>query len=74
MNFVDDHIFLRMEAGGVQPAPLTSDHEFLRRVMLDLTGRIPTREQVQSFLNDQRSTKRSALVNSLIGSEAFVDF
>lgn len=63
-----------MEAGGVQPAPLTSDQGFLRRVMLDLTGRIPTPEQVQSFLNDQGSTKRSALVNSLIGSEAFVDF
>ena len=73
-NFIDDHIFSAMETDGVGPAPLTSDQEFLRRVMLDLTGRIPTPEQVQSFLNDARTDKRSTLIDSLAGSDAFVDF
>ena len=73
-NFIDDLIFSKMETDGVEPAPLTSDTEFLRRVMLDLTGRIPTPEQVESFLNDQNPNKRTALIDSLIGSEPFVDY
>ena len=73
-NFIDDLIFSKMETDGVEPAPLTSDTEFLRRVMLDLTGRIPTPEQVESFLNDQNANKRTALIDSLIGSEPFVDY
>ena len=74
VNLIDDHIFSKMEAAGVQPAPIISDQEFLRRVMLDLTGSIPTPEQVRTFLNDRGATKRSTLIQSLIGSDAFVDF
>src|SRR3974377_63577 len=40
-NYGDDEILGKMSADGVPPAPLTSDAEFLRRVTLDLTGRIP---------------------------------
>src|SRR4051812_40131064 len=41
-NFIDDAIFSRMAAAGIKSAPIASDAEFLRRVMLDLTGRIPS--------------------------------
>src|SRR5262245_32492077 len=44
-NFIDDAIFSRMAAAGIRSAPLTSDGEFLRRVTLDLTGRIPSAEE-----------------------------
>jgi len=73
-NFIDDFIFGKMAAAGVQPAPLTTDSEFLRRVSLDLTGRIPSPEQVDQFLADERPNKRALLIDSLIGSEAFVDY
>ena len=41
-NFIDNFIFDKMRADGVSPAPLSSDSEFLRRVSLDLTGRLPS--------------------------------
>ena len=41
-NIIDVGIFKRMSTNGVDAAPLTSDPEFLRRIYLDLTGRIPT--------------------------------
>src|SRR5947209_6763653 len=41
-NFIDDWIFKKMVADKVAPAPLTTDQEFVRRIYLDLTGRIPT--------------------------------
>ena len=72
-NFIDDFIFSKMAADGVEPAPLTTDAEFLRRVTLDLTGRIPTPEQAADFLNNPDGNKRLALIDSLIGSGAYVD-
>jgi hypothetical protein len=72
-NFIDDFIFGRMERDGIQPAPPADDPEFLRRVYLDLTGRIPSVEQLRSFIEDSNPAKRDALVDSLIGTEEFVD-
>ena len=46
-NFVDEHIFSKIELDAVPHAPLAGDIEFLRRVTLDLTGRIPSRSEVR---------------------------
>jgi len=73
-NFIDDHIFGKMATDGVEPAPLATDAEILRRLSLDLTGRIPASEQVVSFLKNPDPDKRSKLIESLIASEAFVDY
>src|SRR5215467_5907479 len=72
-NFIDDSIFGRMAAAGIQPAPLTSDSEFLRRVMLDLTGRIPSPADLTNFINDPNPSKRDVMVDSLIGTPEFID-
>ncbi|MEQ8785995.1 MAG: DUF1549 domain-containing protein [Pirellulaceae bacterium] len=55
---------------GLKPNPLTDDAAFLRRVMLDLVGRIPTAAEARDFLADQRSDKRELLVERLIASAA----
>lgn len=52
-------------------SPVCSDSEFVRRVYLDLTGRIPTVEQARSFLADNRSDKRTALVDQLLNSPEY---
>jgi len=72
-NFIDQRIFDRMAADSVQPAPITSDAEFLRRVTLDLTGRIPTPEAAEAFLNSTETNKRQQLIDSLLNSDAYVD-
>lgn len=58
---------------GVTPAARTTDAEFIRRVTLDLTGRIPTAQRVQQFLADTSATKREALVEELLASDGYVD-
>src|SRR5690349_8001286 len=40
-NFIDDEIFNKLASLKVQPARLTTDEEFFRRINLDLTGRLP---------------------------------
>jgi hypothetical protein len=72
-NFIDDAIFGRMATAGVRSAPLASDLEFLRRVTLDLTGRIPSGADVVRFMNDPNPSKRDLKVDALIGSPEFVD-
>lgn len=72
-NFIDQRLFSRMAADNVKPAPMTSDAEFLRRVTLDLTGRIPTPEAAEAFLQSTDADKRSKLIDSLLNSEAYAD-
>jgi hypothetical protein len=72
-NFIDQHIFGKMQTDGVNPAPQSGDSEFVRRVYLDLTGRIPTVDQATAFLNDPSSGKRTALIDKLLASNEYVD-
>jgi len=72
-NFIDNHIFDRMAQGGISSAPLCTDEQFIRRVTLDLTGRIPTPEAVTTFLASTAANKRDQLVDSLIASPEYVD-
>jgi hypothetical protein len=72
-NFIDTILFDRMARDGVGSAPLTTDAEFLRRVTLDLTGRIPSPETVTQFLDDPNPNKRNDLIDALMQSPEFVD-
>lgn len=51
---------------------LLNDHVFIRRVYVDLTGTIPTYEQVQSFVGSRDPYKRMRLVNRLLSTEGYV--
>jgi hypothetical protein len=72
-NPIDRLLFAKMAADGVEAAPRTTDTEFLRRIHLDLTGRIPTPDQAERFLNDSASNKRDKLIDELLNSPAFAD-
>ncbi|MCE9606835.1 MAG: DUF1549 and DUF1553 domain-containing protein [Planctomycetia bacterium] len=49
----------------------SDDEEFLRRVTLDLTGIIPTAEDVRAFTGDRSSNKRAALIDRLLSSDEY---
>src|SRR5436190_9001050 len=72
-NFIDDEIFSRMASANIRSAPLSDDAEFLRRVTLDLTGRIPSATDVTNFLADASLSKRDAIIDALIASPEFTD-
>ena len=72
-NFIDTEIFGKMKTDGVVPTSIAGDEEFLRRVTLDLTGRIPDPATVQAFLADKTADKRARTIDQLLASDAFVD-
>lgn len=70
-NFIDDYIFGAMERDHVPHAPLASDEVFLRRVSLDLTGRIPEPEVLQKFVSDTDPDKRQKFIDSIIEPDRY---
>jgi hypothetical protein len=48
---------------------LTDDAAFARRVYLDLAGRIPTRGELQQFIDDSAEDKREMLIDRLLASD-----
>jgi hypothetical protein len=58
-------------AGKVTPAPRTTDEQFLRRVRLDLTGELPTPEEVAQFVADNDPHKRARLIDRLLAGDAY---
>jgi len=72
-NFIDQEIFGKLIKLGVPSAQLSSDAEFLRRIYLDLTGRIPSSDDVRAFLADSSPDKRDAMIDKLMYSPEFAD-
>lgn len=72
-NLIDQYIFADLQANNITPAGLTTDYEFIRRVTLDLTGRIPTAARVSQFVASTDPNKRSALVDELLAKPEWVD-
>ena len=74
VNFVDDEVLRVLSALRLPVAPPASESAFLRRVSLDLTGRLPDLAAIESFLADSSPDKRERLVETLLASEAFADY
>src|SRR5262245_38517850 len=68
---IDGHIARRWAEAGAEPAPRADDAEFLRRVYLDLAGRIPSVEEARTFLEDARPDKRARLVEHLLAGPRY---
>lgn len=73
-NFIDEHVFNKLVALRIEPADLSGDAEFLRRVFLDTIGILPTPTEVREFLADKRPERRARLIDSLLHRPEFVDY
>jgi hypothetical protein len=73
LNYVDLHVNKKLEKLKILPGSICSDEVFLRRVTLDLNGRLPDAEEAQMFLSDTSQDKRIRLVNSLLERTEFSD-
>ena len=65
---------VKFRAGDVPFAKVADDATFLRRVSLDLTGNIPTADEVILFLGDKSVSKRSDLIERFLKGEKFADY
>jgi hypothetical protein len=63
---VDDELAAVWQTNAIRPIEGATDEEFMRRVYLDLTGRIPSVSEVEEFLEDPSPHRREALVDRLL--------
>jgi mono/diheme cytochrome c family protein len=68
---IDQHLDRFLTAADLEPVGQSDDAEFLRRIYLDLTGRVPTVEKTVDFLDSEAPNKRFELVNALLETPEF---
>lgn len=71
---IDTLVFARLKQAGIQPANLSSDAVFVRRVYLDAIGTLPTPKEAMQFLSDRDPNKRAVLIDRLMEREEFADY
>ncbi|MBC8353545.1 MAG: DUF1553 domain-containing protein [Planctomycetes bacterium] len=69
---IDRHVTDKLAKLGVVPSELCSDEEFLRRVGLDLIGTLPTPAEIEQFVADESSDKRSRKIDELLEHPAYI--
>lgn len=73
-NFIDAHVFAKLRTLGLPPSGLCDDPTFLRRVTLDVAGRLPTAEEAVAFLAETAADKRARAVDRLLAGSDHADY
>ena len=68
---IDDFVLARLEQEGLQPSPEAGKSTLIRRVTLDLTGLLPTPEEVNAFVQDPSPQAYEHVVDRLLARPSF---
>ena len=63
---IDRFVDAKLDKLGLTPSGLCTDAEFLRRVSIDMTGTLPTPEEVLGFHSDKSADKRTRKIDELL--------
>jgi hypothetical protein len=70
-NDVDAFVLAKLEEKNLKPAPPADKVTLIRRATLDLTGLLPTPEEVQSFVGDNSPDAFAKVVDRLLSSPRY---
>ena len=65
-NLIDCFLDARLSREKIPAAEVSTDSEFIRRINLDLFGRLPEPAVARQFLDDRDPQKRTRMIESLI--------
>ena len=68
---IDELVINKLRKVGIVPSETCTDLEFLRRVTLDMTGTLPTPEEIKAFAADPSANKRSAKIEELLERDTY---
>jgi hypothetical protein len=68
---IDRFLELAWKLDKITPAAPADDRTFVRRIHLDLVGRIPTREETENFLRNRTRDKRTRLIDHLLANDEY---
>ncbi len=73
-GYIDEAVYAKLRELEINPSPVCSDDEFIRRVYLDLIGALPTPQESEAFLSDTAADKRARLVVALLARPEYAEF
>ena len=73
-NFIDTLVGAKLKLLGMPPSPVCDDATFVRRVTLDIAGRLPTPDEAERFLTDPDPAKRDRWIDQLLAGTDHADF
>lgn len=73
-RLIDKQIDARLSSEGGRAAELADDGEFVRRIYLDLHGRVPTLAEIKRFLGEAESGKRARLIDELLDDARYGEY
>ena len=68
---IDAFVEAALKQHNVTPNPPTNDETFCRRIYLDAIGRIPSKDELTTFVSDTEPGKRAKLIDKLLNSEGY---
>jgi hypothetical protein len=71
---IDELVFRQWKELGLPPSEACDDATFLRRVTIDLAGRLPARQEVEDFLASKGSDRHDKVIDRLLASEDHADY
>jgi hypothetical protein len=71
---INDYLTKAWKDNNITPSDRCSDHEFIRRVSLDIIGRIATVAEIEKFMKDPQASRREKLLERLLYGELKAEY
>lgn len=72
-NYIDEAVYAKLKKLRLTPSDVCDDATFIRRASLDITGTLPTPDEVSKFIEEKEPAKRDRLVDQLLARKEFAD-
>lgn len=69
---IDEMLAKEWQKNNLKPNDAATDEVFLRRIYVDVVGRIPTIDEARAFLSSTEKDKRAKLIDQLLASDGYV--
>ncbi len=70
-NYIDTLVNNKLKKIRITPSDICDDATYLRRITLDIVGKLPSMEEVQAFGADADPKKREKKIDELLGRKEF---
>ena len=72
-NFIDGLVWKKLKSLGVKPSDSIDDAKYMRRVFIDIIGRLPSPAEAREFLGSAATNRREQLVEQLLKRPEYAD-